>query len=265
MKLVHKSLTLRLLALSALIIATSVPVYAEESGQPPYLAYYQPTTGFKPAQTNLTDIFLQIAGSLEHSGTPEPYLRHIQQEHARIAEVFTAQTGKAYPSRLPSHMTAEYVDRLIANWNLLSPKLKLDKLAKEAGRCTREGIRGTWDTGTIVVQIFNEHQKAVADEMASKSGQKTGFEQLRSRLANDLEYKKGKVSMVGYDASRRDAVSYALIFEGISSELFAQLDKAMPAPKANQIKAAINGVFLDLGRMAQAELELGIVEAALKH
>jgi hypothetical protein len=265
MKLVHKPLTRRIFSLGAIAAATAQIAGGQESKKPPYLAFFNPANGFKPAQTNLTHIFLQLAGSLEHSGTPEGYLRHMQKEHARIAAKFSAKTGKPYQGRLPTHMTDAYVDKLIANWNLLSPKLKLDALAKDAGRCAREGIRGTRDTGTIAVEIFNQHQKIVADEMASGAPQKTGFEELRKRLEVDLEYNKKEISMVGYDGSRRDAISYALIFEGIQADLFDQIDKAIPPAKANQIKAAITGVFMDLGRMAQSELEIGIVEWALDH
>lgn len=264
MKLVQKSLTAWIFIFCGIAALPVQHAFTHESAKAAeYRRFYNPDSGFKPAQANLTDVFLQLAGSLEHSGSPELYLRHMQKEHARIAGKFTVKTGKAYVSRMPSHMTDAYIDKLIANWNILSPKLKLDDLAKEAGRCAREGIRGTRETGTIAVQMFNEHQKLVADEMAAGGEQKTSFEQLRTRLEEGLEYKKEKISMVGYDASRRDAIRYALIFEGVLAELYEQLDKSLAPTKATQIKSAIDGVFLDLGRMAQLELELGIVEWAL--
>lgn len=264
MKLVHKPLTPWISALCVVAFVLTCTATPDDSGNQPYLAYYQPDKGFKPAQTNLTDILLQLAGSLEHSGSPELYLRHMQKEHARISAKFTAKTGKPHVSRMPAYLTDGYIDKLIANWNLLSPKLKLDDLAKNAGRCAREGIRGTRDTGTIVVQMLNEHQKLVADEMAAGGEQKTGFEQLRSRLEEGLEYKKEKISMVGNDASRRDAISYALIFEGILADFNTSVAAKLPPEKAEVVKQIVESVFMDLGHIAHSEFEIGMVEWALK-
>jgi len=123
MKLVQKSLTRSITVICALLALTVCGHSASASdprASPEYLRYFNPSKGFKPAQTNLTQIFLQLAGSLEHSGSPEAYLRHMQKEHARISAKLTAKTGKPHHGRMPAHMTDAYVEKLIANWNLLS-------------------------------------------------------------------------------------------------------------------------------------------------
>src|SRR5437867_5116798 len=94
--------------------------------RPEYLASFDPAKGFKPAQRDLTEIYLQIAGSLEYYGSPEPYLRHILNEDARIGALYRKNDGAAARSFLPSGMTAESIDQLSKNWNYLSPPLGLE-------------------------------------------------------------------------------------------------------------------------------------------
>ena len=119
MKLVHKSLTPCIFSI-CVIMASAI---AQENGKPAYIVFYNPERGFKPAQTSLTQVFLQLAGSLEYCGSPEPYIRHMQTEHKRVSTRFTEKTGKPHQSRMPSHMTDDYLERFIANWNALSPRL----------------------------------------------------------------------------------------------------------------------------------------------
>ena len=69
--------------------------------RPEYLASFDPAKGFKPAQTDLTEIFLQIAGSLECYGSPEPYLRQMAKEHERIEALYLQKRGKAPTSYRP--------------------------------------------------------------------------------------------------------------------------------------------------------------------
>lgn len=238
-------------------------VLAEQPKSPEYLRFYSPEQGFKPAGTNLTEIFLQVAASLEAHGSPEPYLRHMQKEHERISAKFAAKTGKPHQSRMPDYMTPEYIDRLIANWNLLAPRLGLNVFARETGKFVREGIRGTRDTGTIAVEIFNTHQKRVLEQM--KTGERGGeaFEELKAQLYTELEFGKPYVDMKGYEIPRRDAVSYALIFQGTQDKLFAKIDGGVPPEKAGKLKDFITGSLLELGRLALLELELGILEWSL--
>ena len=259
MKLVHESLTPRVSAICALLAVFTLQAVAQSPGS----AHYQPAKGFRPAQTNLSEIFLQIAGSLESEGSPAPYFRHIQAEAKRIAGLYKAKTGRTPKSHLAAHMTDEYIDTAIANWELLSPKLDLDDLAKKAGLCAREAIRGTRNNGTILVGYLNDHQDRVAASMAG-SGKAAGFELLQTKLKTELEFGNSDVSTRGYETARRDAVSYALVFRGVRSELFEKLDSALAPAKAAQLKTAIDSVFIDLGFMAQSELELGILEKALR-
>ena len=186
MKLIQKSLMPRIAAVCA-ALTTLIPLLAS-GGTPEYLAYYNPTKGFKPAQTNLTNIFLQAAGSLECKGSPEPYLRHMQAEHQRIAAKYKDKTGREMQSHWPAYMTDEYIDTLISNWNLLSPKLRLDGLAKDAGLCTRNAIS---NSGTLMVGIFNHHQNLVVDAMESGKNN-VRFEQLKAVLSSELEFSKSR-------------------------------------------------------------------------
>lgn len=327
----------RLLALACLIVAVLQPKLSAGDA-PEYLRYFDPSSGFKSAQPSLTQIFLQIAGSLESTGSPEGYIRHMQQEHERISKKFSATTGQSHVSRMPAHMTPEYLDRLVSNWNVLSPKLGLEALAMEAGRCTRKAIRGTSNKGTVVIKIFNEHQAIVANAMEKGIWEGADYEHLQSRLEAELGllpsneatkviasqlgqyftilaqkehtlnqseradyidllrhprftkadsaeldrfYKKpyDKLSEQGKDemsqrvwagthpdeakAIKTDAISAATEFLSTKAALFGRIDAALQPEKASKIKAAIDGVFRDLGRLAQSELEIAILEYAV--
>jgi len=260
MKLVHKSLTAWFATLCVISAFFDCTAHGQSSE---YQRYFNPAKGFKPAQPNLTAVFLQLAGSLEHHGSPEPYLRHMQKEHARVSAKYEKQTAKKHPGRRPSHMTDQYIDKLISNWKLLSPRLDLTAYAKDAGRCTREGIRGTRNTGTIVIDAFNEHQRMIADQMKRQGPQTIGFDQLRAKLTTELEYDKKTVNMTGYDASRRDAVSYALIFEGIQARLYERIDSIFTPANANLAKEMLTSMLMDLGYMAHSELEIAILDWSL--
>jgi hypothetical protein len=329
MKLVHKSLTACIFSFCVSLMGFSPAAAQNSANQPAYLRFFDPAQGFKPAQKNLTNIFLQIAGSLECTGSPELYIRHVQAEHARLSEKFAAKMGKPLPSRLPPHMKPENLDRLIANWNILSAKFQLDALAKEAGRCAREGIRGSRDTGTIAILVFNDHQKLVADEMRKKPDLTNGFELLRARLDTELEWEHPKPAQTpaemaqreaalteaerqeyaellkhvhftraefpklehfyshGYDKLsdvgknqmsqriwdgirsakpadlRKDAIIAAHDFHDALDRLYAKLDERLPAEKAALVKRAVPEIFLDIGELAQAELEIGILDWSL--
>ena len=105
-------------------------------------------------------------------------------------------------------MTDEYIDHLCANWKLLSPKLGLEPYAKEFGNDMREAIKGTRGTGTIIVDILNQHQARVFDAIVGKGAQSADFEALRAELVTRLELNKASVSEEKYEVARRDAVSY---------------------------------------------------------
>ena len=187
MKLFHKSLTPWISIVCALLITVSTVAMAQNSASPEYTSYYNPASGFKPAQTSLTQVFLQLAGSLEHHGSPEPYIRHLQTEHQRVSALYEQKTGKPHRGRMPAHMTTEYLDQFIANWNSLSPKLGLNQLAKDAGRFTREALRGKDNNGTFVIEILNLHQEEIVNTM-KQQGENGTFEDLRSILATELRF-----------------------------------------------------------------------------
>ncbi len=263
MKLVHKWLTPLISGLGTFLIFLAVASMTHNAeGQNP-LVHYHPSEGFKPAQANLTEAVLQMAESLEYHGSPEPYLRHIQKEHARVSKLYEQKTGKALPNHLPPHMTEAYLNKLIENWNLLSKPLGLSEFAKQIGGYMREGIMGTRLSGTLAVQIFNEHQKQVAARMRGDTTKPAGFEQLRIRLQHDLEFGKDTINTDGYETTRRDAVSYASFIDGAFRTKFRAIEAAAKPEKAALIKEVVAGVFLDLGHMVQSELEIAILESAL--
>lgn len=243
-------------------IILSVQMSGQAGESPEYLASFDPAKGFKPAQRDLTEVFLQLAGSLEFYGSPEPYLRHVTAEHTRIEALYTDKFGKAPKSYRPAYLSDAYIDRLAANWKLLAPKLGLAPYAKEVGNDMREAIKGTRGTGTIIVAIFNQHQTKVFDSMAGKGGEGASFESLRTELVSRLELDKINVSEGGYDVPRRDAVSYAIVIHGITMKLFSKLDAGLKPADAGRVKAIITSVFMDVGEMAESELRAGISEWA---
>lgn len=262
-----KPLTISFLRCIAAMLALAgfAPLsWSTETEQPEYRQFYNPDKGFNPAQANLTEIFLQIAGSLEHHGSPEPYLRHMQAEHKRVSALFQKTTGKPLPSKMPPHMSDEHIDLVIKNWNVLAQPLQLQPFTKEIGRCAREGIRGTRMTGTVAVQFFNEHQKAVADAMQGKSRLVPSFPDLRTRLIHELEFDKKAVNVKGYETSRRDAVRYSLVIKDAFERKFDDINRLAKEEKAAKLKEALQGWFMDLGFLAQTELELGILDSALR-
>ena len=68
-------------------------VSAKAEPKPEYLASFDPAKGFKPAQRDLTEVFLQIAGSLEANGSPE--FEEIFNEYSRfVCRAAFAMTGR---------------------------------------------------------------------------------------------------------------------------------------------------------------------------
>lgn len=233
--------------------------------QPEYVTSFDPAKGFKPAQTDLTEIFLQIAGSLECYGSPVPYLRHMKAEHTRIEAKYQARFGKPPTSYRPAYMTDEFMDKFAANWSILSAKLGLESTVKDIGGLMRDAILGTRRTGTTIVEIFNQHQKQVFDSMAGKPSEGADFDALKAQLITQLELDRTNVDEGKYEVARRDAVRSTVIIRGVVLTLFAKLDKNLKPADAAKIKAALTSVFIDVGRMAQSELEVGISEWALQH
>src|SRR5260370_39898140 len=119
--------------LTAFAFALLLPIIAHGAEKPEYLASFDPAKGFKPAQRDLTEIFLQLAGSLESYGSPVPYLRHVAAQHHRVENLYRRKFGKAPASFRPDYMTDEYINKVAKNWDLLSSKMGLEAYAEEFG------------------------------------------------------------------------------------------------------------------------------------
>ena len=284
---------------------------------------------FKRAQTDLSGVFLQLAASLEHYGSPEPYLRHMKKEHERIEAKYFAKHGRKQESYCPPYMTDQYIDKLAANWNKLSPKLGLDNLTRRCARHARLAILGNDGKGTILITTFNQHQSRVFKEMAGKTKRQTGFDELRKlveprlktgiipiadlaaaetkltkseksfyqRLLSkshftradfkDLDrfYKtifdklsnsgKSEISYRTWQGTRRkqgdqsrkqhrrDVIDNAAAFKKLFDDLSRGLDKAYSSKDSEKINSFVIGAFIEVGRMAHSELEVGIMEWAI--
>jgi hypothetical protein len=234
------------------------------ANQPPeYLQSFDPQKGFKPAQKDLTEIYLQIAGSLEFYGSPEPYLRHMASEHKRIDAKYLRKYGKRPASCRPENLTDDYLDVFSRFWKFLSPGLELESFAKEIGNTMRDGIRGTRGSGTLIVEIFNEHQNQALDAMAGKGSKRADFEALRAEFTTRLELDKESVDDRNYSVPRRDAVRSAFIMRGITTKLYRKIDDALKPADALRIKTVLSAIFIDVGKMAESEFEIGIAEWAI--
>lgn len=229
-----------------------------------YLQSFATSKGFKPAQRDLTEIYLQIAGSLEAYGSPEPYLRHVAKEHSRIEALYRARFGKNPRSLRPTYLTDAYINQLAENWKYLSPALGLEPFAKEVGHGMRNAIKGTRGSGTILVRIFNEHQSRVFDRLAAKSSTASDFEALRQLLIKELHLNSPTVDEERFEIARRDAISFALGIQGMNAKIFDRIDSALPPADAVSVKKAITSVFMDVGRAAESELMAGIAEWGLE-
>ena len=196
-------------------------------------SHFDAENGFKSAQTNLTEIFLQLAGSLEHHGSPEPYLRHMKAEHRRIEAAYDAKYGKKLVSYCPAYMTDEYISGLIANWDKLAPKLGLEELARKSGRRMRFAIDGDEGKGTVAVLIFNSHQNLVYDEMVASGARTVGFDQLRAEFVRLGE--EGEIPfLVELESDLTDAekASYRALLEKprFAKADFAAIEKFYDGP-----------------------------------
>ncbi len=242
---------------------SGVAASADGAKAPEYVASFDPARGFKPAQSDLTEVFLQIAGSLEYYGSPEPYLRHVRDEHERIDQKCRQRLGKGSKAYWPDYMTTGYFAGFTESWRALAPKLGLETLAKHTGNCMRDAINGTRGKGTMLVEIFNQHQTAVFESLAGKSSHPANFDVLKQELISRLEIDKTTIHDEDYPIMQRDAVDFTIGIRGPINDLFAKLDASLKPTDAGQIKAAITSMFIDVGRAAQSELEDAIVESAL--
>ena len=236
---------------------------ATPAEQPEYFASFDPDKGFKPAQADLTEVFLQIAGSLEYYCSPEPYLRHMKAEHERIEAKYRLRFGTEPKHFCPAYMDDAYFSQLSANWKLLAPKLGLEPLTKNTGHLMREAINGTRGNGTMLVEIFNQHQAKVYASMIGQGTAPSDFDALKADLVNRLEIGKAVVHDENYKIPQRDAVDFTTGIEGGFNRLFAAIDAGLKPSDAERIKGFVTSVCIDVGRVAQSELQIAIAEHAL--
>jgi len=131
------------IALAALFFTAAIEV-APAAEPLPYAEHFNPANGFKPAQRNLTAIFLQMAGSFEHYGTPANYLRHVNNEAKRVETAWLKAMGKPATFR-PGYFTEGYIEKLITGWNQMAPALALESFSRNSGRHMRCAIMGSWN------------------------------------------------------------------------------------------------------------------------
>lgn len=182
---IHKSLIFSLLASIFLggFSGLEGELFAQAPKNPsPHPGSFDPNAGFRPAQRNLTSVFYQLAGSLEHYGEPWPYLRHIRAEHDRIAAKYREKTGREMVPYLPDSISEEYIEEMSRNWNELAPKLKLEQLTKDSGRSLRLAIDGEKNQGTSLILLFNWHADRVYQDIISGGERHVGYRQLREEL-----------------------------------------------------------------------------------
>lgn len=246
----------------ATLLCTLGAVWGAE--KPEYLSSFDPAKGFRPAQRDLTEIYLELAGSLEYYGSPEPYLRHAAAEHSRIEGLYRQKFGKEPTSFRPAYLDDAYIDGLSRNWEHLSSKLGLSSYTKEIGNEMRDAIKGTRGTGTIIVDMLNRHQAAVFDAMDGKGGKDASFSSLREELTQRLELNAAPKNYENYEVARRDAISFVRGIQGMTEKLYARIDQALKPTDSERIKTFLTSVFMDVGEMADSELEAGISEWALQ-
>jgi hypothetical protein len=145
MKLVQKSFIVSKLGALAAVLIAACGVTASSAAEPqPYAEHFDPAKGFKPAQRSFQPIFLQMAGSLEHYGTPANYLRHVAKETKRVEAAWLKAKGKPATFR-PAYFTDEYIEKLITGWNHMAPVLALESFSWNSGRHVRFAMLGSWN------------------------------------------------------------------------------------------------------------------------
>jgi hypothetical protein len=237
---------------------------AMAADKPEYLASFDPAKGFKPAQSDLTEIFLQIAGSLEHYGSPEPYLRHMKAERERMEAKYRQRFDGASKAYWPVYVDDVYFERVGANWKLLEPKLKLESLAKNTGHLIRDAInRDRRNGGATLTGILNQHQARVRTAMIGKGIETADFDALKAELTLRLGLDKAVAHKENTSLAQSTALDCVNAVRADFARRFAALDAGLKPADAEHIKAVLSSLCTDVGRMAEAELETAIAEQAL--
>lgn len=277
---------------------------------------------FQSSSPNLSEIYLQMARSIEATEHIGPYIHHVLSEHERVSRLYEAKLRKKLVPYLPAHITAEYVTNLLASWDNLSPKLNLPKMARKSGEAIRIAIDGEQDQGTSLRLIFNWHQRALHHDMSNGGKRDVGFAQLKDeliRLARDGENpflvmredalsdaERGQFLALiqkprftksdfpalgafyegphdrlsdigksilsarvaagqnGQDVTPTDAQKYARELSDMFQSIFRQLHEQLPQDEAERYKEWISHIIEELGRLAEVEIQLAIVEQDLR-
>lgn len=217
-----------LVLMGCLWTVTCLHAVSQPFDPPPHFVNYNPDRGFKPCQRNFEMIWLQIAGSLENSSSPEPYLRHMMAEYKRVDAASVKATGKMGTNR-PSFFTDEYIEQAIKNWNTLAPTLALEGFSKNSGRNIRYAMMGSWSMS--VSEMASLEKKLTPEEVDT--------------------YKKllAKPSFARSDFSALDSF-YGGPYEKLSDFGREQLSKRVfrgtmePAKRQSHIESDKNGTIL---------------------
>ena len=245
------------MCLLALLFFSIVPGYSQELS--PAQRSFDPAKGFKPAQRDLTEIYLQLAESLQVYGSPVPYLRHVKGEHDRIRALYRMKFGREPADYCPKGIDAEWLKGFSSNWDTLSPKLGLDTLTKDIGRKMASAINGSRGNGTIVIESLNTYQEAVFNAM-SKGNAMPPFSTLQSQTVVQLGLDGKNPAVDQLPSKRREAVEPAQEIKASLMKLFQRLDAALEKEQAESLKEALLNVFIDTALMADSELKAGIME-----
>ena len=140
---------------------------------------------FKPASTSLTEVFTQMAQSLEQCGTPVPYLKHVAAEHQRIEALYRKKKGKEPRSYIPDWLTEEYIGKVERNWAKLAPKIGLETFARNSGKRINAAI--DLKEGSFVIELCNVHQKQVFEKMVGRGKGEPNYAMFREEILARLE------------------------------------------------------------------------------
>ena len=220
--------------------------YASASEKPEYLASFDPAKGFKPAQRDLTKVFLQFAASLENYGSPEPYFRHIAAEDERVEKLYLQATGKQTSIR-PNFLSDDNLDQFAKNWNHLAPKLGLENFAKQVGADIRTALIVSDGTRTPLQSLVAQHQQSLYNHLTGNREAGDSTKTFTDKIA----------SLAGASDSPFRTVRERL------NQIFSALDKGLSKNDADRVKAFIIDVFSDSGLAAESEFEAGNVAWAL--
>lgn len=164
MKLVQKSFIVSKIGALAALLVAACGVTASSAAEPQPLAeHFDPAKGFKPAQRSFQPIFLQMAGSFEHYGTPANYLRHVAKETKRVEAAWLKAKGKPATFR-PAYFTNEYIEKLITGWDHMAPVLALESFSRNSGRHVRFAMLGSWNA--TPAELAALETKLTAEESA---------------------------------------------------------------------------------------------------